>query len=167
MRATRRDLLPRWGRAIDSGEIMNEENSPGSAAAGNAGVDNTDRRGRQRFVAQRYGMPCFWVGTGSERLALNDLSLDGFSVAFPQVPADEFEFVLQREGVPDQIQGRAKAVNLVPGPFGPVSGCRFTSISPDNASRLEDWLIAHVIMSATVRITEKDAALIVRGRSLV
>ncbi|MBN8442016.1 MAG: PilZ domain-containing protein [Thauera sp.] len=146
---------------------MKDDNRAGPGAEGSGAVDNADRRGRQRFVAQRYGMPCFWVETGGARFALNDLSLDGFSVAFPQPPVGEFDFVLQREGVPDRIHGHARAVNRIPGPLGPVFGCRFSVISPDNAARLEDWLIAHVIMSASVRITEKDAAAIVRGRSLV
>jgi len=41
------------------------------------------------------------------------------------------------------------------------------TLQGDGVERLRDWLIAHVIMSATVRITEKDAAAIVNGPSLI
>ena len=37
----------------------------------------------------------------------------------------------------------------------------------DGAERLRDWLIALVIMTASVRISEKDAAAIVAGPSLI
>jgi hypothetical protein len=37
----------------------------------------------------------------------------------------------------------------------------------DGMDRLRDWLIALVIMNASVRISEKDAAAIVAGPSLI
>ncbi|ENO88250.1 hypothetical protein [Thauera linaloolentis] len=126
-----------------------------------------ERRGSQRFVARRRGEPCFWVVVGEERIALNDLSAEGFSY-----PADEpresggaFGFVLQRDGVPDEIRGRAEVANFLAG--AAQTGCRFVSLEDDGAERLRDWLIAHVLMTATVRITEKDAAAIVSGPSLI
>lgn len=128
---------------------------------------NADRRVRQRFVARRHGRPCFWAQRGDERTALNDLSLEGFSAPFPLPPQGEFEVVLRREGVPDEIRSLAVVVNQVSGPDGPASGCRFVGLSEDAAARLQEWLVAHVIMSATVRITERDALMIVQGRSLV
>ena len=73
--------------------------------------------------------------------------------------------MLQREGVPDEIRGRAETVNYLAD--AAQMGCRFLSIEGDGAQRLHDWLIAHVIVSASVRITEKDAAAIVAGPSLI
>lgn len=126
-----------------------------------------DRRGSQRFVARRRGEPCFWVMIGGERIALNDISPEGFSfqVDDPQAFGEELEFVLLRDGVPDEIHGRARRMNYLDG--AAQIGCRFVALDGDGAERLRDWLIAHVIMSATVRITEKDAAAIVSGRSLI
>ncbi|ATE61375.1 PilZ domain-containing protein [Thauera sinica] len=146
---------------------MSDESIGGDGATAAVEVGNADRRVRQRFVARRHGRPCFWVLADSGRLALNDLSLEGFSAPFPQPPHGEFEVVLQREGVPDEIRGRATVVNQVPGPAGAAVGCRFSRLSAEDAERLQEWLVAHVIMSATVRITEKDALAIVQGRSLV
>jgi len=47
------------------------------------------------------------------------------------------------------------------------AGCRFRALEGDGAERLRDWLIALVIMNASVRISEKDAAAIVEGPSLI
>ncbi|TAH47552.1 MAG: PilZ domain-containing protein [Betaproteobacteria bacterium] len=146
---------------------MGEEVFGDNGAAPAADPASADRRVRQRFVARRHGQICFWALTAGQRIALNDLSLEGFSAAFERPPQAEFEVVLQREGVPDEIGATAVVVNQVPGPTGPASGCRFVRLSQDNADRLQEWLVAHVIMSATVRITERDALLIVQGRSLV
>ena len=130
--------------------------------------DASERRIHQRFVARLHGEPCFWALIGEERLALNDLSLMGFSLpASPALlPGAQFDFILQREGVPDTIQGCA----VVTGVFGkesPSAGCRIIRFEGDSEERLQDWLVIHVILSATVRISEKDAAAIVSGRSLV
>ena len=130
--------------------------------------DSSERRIHQRFVARLHGEPCFWALIGEERLALNDLSLKGFSLpASSMLLLDaQFDFILQREGVPDTIQGCA----VVTGVFGkenPSAGCRIIRFEGDGEERLQDWLVIHVILSATVRISEKDAAAIVSGRSLV
>ncbi|MDD3674049.1 MAG: PilZ domain-containing protein [Thauera propionica] len=126
-----------------------------------------DRRGSQRFVARRRGEPCFWVVIGGERIALNDISPEGFSFQAddPQAFCEELDFVLLRDSVPDEIRGRARRVNYLAG--SAQLGCRFVTLQGDGVERLRDWLIAHVIMSATVRITEKDAAAIVNGPSLI
>lgn len=152
-----------------SEDISQGSGAPSAAPAESAAAapDNADRRGRQRFVARRRGEPCFWVARDGERTALNDLSLEGFSASFPLPPPAEFDFVLHRDGVPDEIRGRAVVVNQVPGEYGLSMGCRFVALPADEAARLQEWLVAHVIMSASVRITEKDAARIVLGRSLV
>lgn len=141
----------------------------GKADSGVGAVEaaDLDRRIRQRFIARRHGQPCFWLRTGGERVALDDLSLEGFSAPMALPPRGEFDVVLQREGVPDEIRCTALVVNEAPGPSGSAFGCRFAGLSSENAERLQDWLVAHVIMSATIRITEKDAVMIVKGRSLV
>ena len=126
-----------------------------------------ERRRKQRFVARRGGEPCFWLVLGAQRIALNDLSAEGFSYPSPTPgeTAEACDFLLQREGVPDEIRGRAETVNYRAD--AAQMGCRFLSIEGDGAQRLHDWLIAHVIVSASVRITEKDAAAIVAGPSLI
>lgn len=140
--------------------MTNMDMRPPSAA------ENPERRTRQRFLAQRRGEQCFWVVLAGQRLALVDLSLEGFSMpSVVEATAAGFDFVLQREGVPDEIRGRAEVVN--PAPDGQAVGCRFLDLPESEQARLQDWLVAHVIMSATVRITEKDATAIVRGGSLV
>ena len=127
--------------------------------------DGDERRIHQRFVARLHGEPCFWALIGPERLPLNDLSLKGLSL-----PAQsgfnkgaQFDFTLQREGVPDAVRGRAEVAGL----FGGFAGCRVLGFEGDGAERLQEWLVTHVIRSATVRITEKDASAIVAGHSLV
>ena len=126
-----------------------------------------ERRRIQRFLGQRRGQPYLWVTIGSERVALRDISVDGFAIAAAAPPAGgkPFDFVLQREGVPDQIRGRAQAVNFIAATG--QAGCRFLVLEGDGAERLRDWLIALVIMNASVRISEKDAAAIVAGPSLI
>ncbi len=130
--------------------------------------DSDERRIHQRFVARLHGEACFWALIFDQRLALNDLSLKGFSLhASPMlVPGTQFDFVLQREGVPDTIRGRAEVASV----FGnkvSFAGCRITQFEGEGEERLRDWLVIHVILNATVRISEKDAAAIVSGRSLV
>ena len=126
-----------------------------------------ERRRNQRFVARRRGEPCFWVVMAEQRVALNDLSAEGFSYpsSRPREIGEAFDFVLQREGVPDEIRGRAETVNHLAN--AAQTGCHFVRMEDGGAERLRDWLIAHVIMTASVRITEKDAAAIVAGPSLV
>jgi hypothetical protein len=130
-------------------------------------AEAAERRRIQRFLAQRRGQPYLWVMIGCERVALRDISVDGFAIAAAAPPAggEPFDFVLQREGVPDQIRGRAQAVNFIAA--SGQAGCRFLVLEGDGAERLRDWLIALVIMNASVRISEKDAAAIVAGPSLI
>lgn len=129
--------------------------------------DSAERRRIQRFLALRRGEPWFWVVIDGERIPLRDISVDGFAITAeaPLASGEAFDFVLHREGVPDQIRGRAKLVNFV----GSVAqaGCRFVALEDGGAERLRDWLIALVIMNASVRISEKDAAAIVAGPSLI
>jgi hypothetical protein len=128
-----------------------------------------ERRSRQRFIAHRRGQQCFWATIAGRRIELNDLSMAGFSVPAENCPVNgsAFEFVLTRSAVPDQIRGSAQVVNHVMALDGGLLGCRFVSFEGEGEERLHDWLVAHVIAGATVRITEKDARAIVNGRSLI
>lgn len=130
-------------------------------------AEAAERRRIQRFLALRRGEPYLWVAIADERIALRDISVDGFAIAATAPPAggEPFDFVLQREGVPDRIRGRAQAVNFIAA--SGQAGCRFLVLEGDGAERLRDWLIALVIMNASVRISEKDAASIVAGPSLI
>lgn len=132
-------------------------------------VPRGERRKRQRFVAKRWGNVCFWVVIDGERMPVNDLSLEGFSVPWgsPLAEPEAFPFVMHLEGIPDVIRGMAETVNFVLGADGGMMGCRFVTLSRDAAERLHEWLTLHVISTATIRISESDAASIVSGPSLV
>ncbi|GHU12300.1 hypothetical protein AGMMS50225_19920 [Betaproteobacteria bacterium] len=132
-------------------------------------VDAGERRLNQRFVAQRQGEACFWALVGNHRVALNDLSITGFSLPLlPDYPlGTQFDFTLQRDGIPDAVRGRAQIVNQLGKDASAKLGCRIIQFNGDDAERLKEWLVTHVICSATVRITEKDAAAIVAGRPLI
>lgn len=130
--------------------------------------ESPERRTRQRFLALRRGEPCFWASVAGRRVALVDLSIEGFAFVGPATTATEpFAVVLHRAGVPDEIHARASVVNVGGSGDDALLGCRFTSLGNAEAALLQDWLVAHVIMNATVRITEKDAIAIVRGGSLI
>ncbi|WP_374265530.1 PilZ domain-containing protein [Zoogloea sp.] len=132
-------------------------------------ASGAERRKRQRFVATRWGNVCFWVEIDGVRQPVNDLSLEGFSLSWG-VPLPEpldLPFVLHLEGIPDQIRGTARTVNFVLGAEGGLLGCRFLSFEGDGAERLHEWLTIHVISTATIRISETEAAAIVSGPSLV
>jgi hypothetical protein len=128
-----------------------------------------ERRARQRFVAMRRGDICFWAQVNGEHRPLNDLSLEGFSlpVAHDLDSGTRFQFALLREGVPDRIEGYAKVVNQIGEGGARKAGCRFVELDEEGVSRLKDWLIAHVLANATVRINERDAEAIVNGPSLI
>ncbi|KAB2964492.1 PilZ domain-containing protein [Zoogloea sp.] len=132
-------------------------------------AEHSERRRRQRFVARRWGSVCFWVVIDGQRLPLNDLSLEGFSLSMgvPPLGSREFPFALQLEGIPDEIRGVARNMNFVVGEEGGQLGCSFVSFEGDGAARLHDWLTVHVISTATIRISEKEAAAIVSGPSLI
>ncbi len=133
------------------------------------GSAHAERRKRQRFVAKRWGNACFWVLVDGQRLALIDLSLEGFSMpaSAPLQEQRTFPFVLQIEGIPDEIHGEARTVNFVVGEEGGQIGCCFVSFVGEGDARLHDWLTVHLISTATLRISEKEAAAIVAGPSLI
>lgn len=128
-----------------------------------------ERRKRQRFVATRRGEQCFWAVIDGQRHPLADLSLAGFAVpaSSPLAVGRVCAFVLQRANVPDEIRGRARVVNQIQAPEGGQAGCLFEDLDAAATERLEDWLAAHVIMTASVPINERDAASIVKGPSLI
>ncbi|MFN3987749.1 MAG: PilZ domain-containing protein [Rhodocyclaceae bacterium] len=129
----------------------------------------SERRKRQRFVAKRRGEYCFWVVMDERRLPLQDLSLEGFGVAGHDGLdlGYRFSFVLQRLGVPDEIRGTARVVNRVQTMTGELTGVLFEALEGDGASRIGDWLTAHVLATASVPISEKEASRIVSGPSLI
>lgn len=131
------------------------------------GESGGERRGRQRFVAQRRGSECFWASFDGRREPLSDLSLEGFGLAGSFEVGRRFDVVLHRSAVPDEIRGTVKVANCFTGAGGLQSGCVFESFEKDGAQRLKDWLVAHVIANATIPITEKDAERIVSGPSLI
>lgn len=137
--------------------------------AQNGNAETFDRRKRQRFTAKRRGEYCFWVILDGARLPLVDLSLEGFSipVSSPLASDHRYDFVLQRANVPDEIRGQAKAVNYIGAAAGGQAGCVFENLEGDGGERLEEWLTAHVLASASVPINEKEAGQIVSGPSLV
>lgn len=132
-------------------------------------VDSGERRGRQRFLAKWRGEYCFWVVIAGERRPLLDLSMEGFAIqaSSPPESGQSFDFVMQHANVPNEICGTARVVNYLSGPAGGQAGCLFVSLEPNGLARLEDWLTTHVLLNASVPITEKEAAKIVSGRSLI
>lgn len=50
-------------------------------------AEAAERRRIQRFLGQRRGQPYLWVTIGSERVALRDISVDGFAIAAAAPPA--------------------------------------------------------------------------------
>ena len=134
-----------------------------------ADIGPAERRQRQRFMARRWGDVCFWVDLNGEHLPVNDVSLEGFSVPSMARPPEPktFPFVLQLAGIPDRISGMAQMMNFISTDGGGQLGCRFSSFDGEGSERLHDWLTTHVIAMATVRISEKEAAAIVSGPSLI
>lgn len=147
-----------------------EDERPDSGEVTMANEDGAvERRRRQRFVARRRGEYCFWALMDGERFPLQDLSIEGFGVqVFPAFALGKaFPVVLRRAGVPDEVRGLARAVNQVTLENGALGGFLFESLEADGRVRLEEWLTAHVLASATIPISEKDATAIVSGPSLI
>ena len=128
-----------------------------------------ERRLRQRFVAKRRGEVCFWILLDEAELPAEDLSLEGFGISaeFPVTMGKVVPVTLKRAGVPDRIKAFAHAVNCSGDGIGAVVGFVFDRFEDDGAVRLQDWLTAHVLACATVKISEADASKIVSGPSLI
>ena len=129
----------------------------------------SERRQRQRFLAKRSGTTWFSVAFNGNSVPLVDLSLEGFSIASSTPPASDeaFAFELRLEGIPDKVKGAARQINFVPGEPEGLIGCNFIAFEGEGAARLHEWLTIHVIASASVRITAKEAEKIVEGPSLI
>lgn len=130
-------------------------------------TDTFERRSKQRFIAQRRGVPCFWATFADHRQPLTDLSLEAFGLSNALDIGLSFDVRLTRAAVPDEIRARVRVANCFHGPDGLQAGCVFEAFEGDGRERLCDWLVAHVIANATIPITEKDAERIVCGPSLI
>lgn len=128
-----------------------------------------DQRRRQRFVASRRGEPCFWIEINGNRVSLLDLSIDGCGLmnCCHLHKGECFDFVLSRAGVPDKISGKGRVMSEMCTPEGETVGVLFEMLDDNDRARLSDWLTAHVLASASVPISEKDAELIVKGPPLI
>lgn len=130
---------------------------------------NSEQRRYQRFSALKDGKPCIDVCIGQIRVHVQDLSLDGFSVASDGVaPEQEFEFVMRLiDGFGDKIRGRARCMNASSTPTPRAYGFQFTELSADDARTLQEWLTVIVICAASVRLSPREAEAIVKGPSLI
>ncbi|MFT3736691.1 MAG: PilZ domain-containing protein [Rhodocyclaceae bacterium] len=130
--------------------------------------ENEEKRARQRFIARRGDTPFFWLIVDGERIPLEDLSLEGFSVKAEGLlkGGEPFAFEMRIHDIPDKLRGEAQAINYIVGSPQGLCGCRFLSLTP-GVDRLTEWLTVHVIATATVRISVKDAEKIVSGPSLI
>ena len=153
-----------FSRQVDKSRKVTRNESEGASNA--SGLN--EHRVHQSFVAKLHGEPCFWALIGEEHLALNNLSLTGFALPAPPmfIPGEQFYFVLQRDGIPDTVRGRAEVTD-VSNDDNPSAGCRILQFEDGSEKLLHDWLVMHVIRCSTARISEKDATVIVSGRSLV
>lgn len=130
---------------------------------------NTERRGSQRIVTATGGQPRFWLSWQAGRVALGDLSVDGFAMAVSTPPASDrpFEFRLEREGQADSVDGLAQVVNFVASVGGGLAGCRFVGLAEDARRRIAGWLADHVVQVASIPLASEEAERIVLGPSIV
>ncbi|MCB1890459.1 MAG: PilZ domain-containing protein [Rhodocyclaceae bacterium] len=128
-----------------------------------------ERRGSQRIVTNLVGRSRFWLSWYGGRVLLEDLSIEGFSMAISTPPASErpFEFLIEREDTIGGVSGQAQIVNFAQGVKGGLAGCRFIDLSEDAHRQLADWLAGHVFDVAAVRVSADDAEEIVLGPSIV
>ena len=128
-----------------------------------------ERRTRQRIVTLQEGQPRFWLLRAGERAQLQDLSLEGFAVCVSTPPrSDEaFDFVIEHEGEPGTVKGRAQVVNFISRPGGGLAGCRFVELYEEGGTVLASWLAGHVIACSALPLREEDATRIVTGPSIV
>lgn len=131
--------------------------------------ERVERRGSQRIVTNLVGKPRFFLSWYGGRIALEDLSIEGFSMAMSTPPASErpFEFLIEREATQGGVSGQAQIVNFSCDFKGGLVGCKFVDLSEDGHLRIADWLADHVLDVAAVRVTADDAEDIVLGPSIV
>lgn len=129
--------------------------------------EGADRRLVQRFFALNRGRTSFWLHSAGLKIPLHDLSCQGFSLFTPLPPevGASFSFTLRRDTVPDKISGQARVMNYIASKN--QAGCCILEFDDDGEERLRDWLVAHVLVNASVPISEKEAEQIVSGRSMI
>ena len=100
---------------------------------------------------------------------LEDLSIGGFAVGGEAAPeaGTELDFKLRRAADSDSIAGRAKVLNRFQTAAGPRAGVLFEALEGDGKERLDEWLIDHILSTASVPVSREDARSIVHGPSLV
>ena len=128
-----------------------------------------ESREQQRFITKRRGKYCFWVEMEEQLHPLEDLSIGGFAMGGAAAPeaGTVLDFKLRRAADSDSIEGRAKALNRFETAAGPRAGFIFEYLLGDGEERLDEWLIDHILSTASVQVSREDARSIVRGRSLV
>lgn len=135
----------------------------------NSPLPSPERRTRQRFSARKDGEACISIQIAHERLVVQDLSLDGFSLPTCTLAADEvFDFEMRLiDGFGDRARGQAQVVNKIGSGESALLGCRFTALDETARAKIREWLTVIVISGATVRISAEDAEAIVTGPSLI
>ncbi|MBO4329649.1 MAG: PilZ domain-containing protein [Rhodocyclaceae bacterium] len=128
-----------------------------------------ESRKQQRFITRRRGKYCFWVEMEGQLHPLEDLSIGGFAVGGEAAPeaGTELDFKLRRAADSDSIAGRAKVLNRFQTAAGPRAGVLFEALEGDGKERLDEWLIDHILSTASVPVSREDARSIVHGPSLV
>lgn len=128
-----------------------------------------ERRTRQRFAARKDGESCISIQVAHERLSVQDLSLDGFSLPACALAMDEvFDFEMRLvDGFGDRARGQAQVVNKFGEGEQAQLGCRFTTLDDAARAKIREWLTVIVICGAAVRISPEDAESIVTGPSLI
>ncbi len=128
-----------------------------------------ESRKQQRFITKRRGKYCFWVEMEEQLHPLEDLSIGGFAVGGEAAPeaGTVLEFKLRRAADSDSIEGRARVLNRFQTAAGSRAGALFESLAGDGKERLDEWLIDHILSTASVPVTREEARTIVHGHSLV
>lgn len=131
--------------------------------------ETIERRSHQRIVTSQSGGARFWLNWPGGRVALGDLSVDGFAMSLSSPPPSQspFAFVLEREGSAQQAQGSAQVVNYVSAIDGGQAGCRFVELGAEARAQITAWLAEHVVAVAAVPLSSADAERIVLGPSIV
>ncbi len=128
-----------------------------------------ERRSSQRILMEPPGQYRFWLSWYGGKVALRDLSVEGFSMNVPAPPASArpFEFLLEREATLGGVSGVAQVVNFSHDDHGGLAGCRFIDVASSGRGKLTEWLAGHVLGTASVKVSEGDAEDIVLGPSII
>lgn len=132
-------------------------------------TEAVERRGNQRILTNVAGRPRFWLAWYGGRMALADLSVEGFAMSVSTPPSSDrpFEFLLEREGSAGGASGLAQVVNFVSTVEGGQAGCRFVEIGEDTRARIAEWLADYVRRNSAIALSVDEATSIVLGPSIV